>query len=203
MTLTPEKEESLAAFIKTRMSPYRFSHTMSVVCECRELLRYYRAPRNTLIISAYLHDVTKEMPTPEQLALCEEAGIEISPDTLRSEKTLHAESAPAFIKKYLPEFYTEETAEIIRSHTTGIPDMTIGQKLLFLADFIEPTRHFDDCVNVRRYFYSKENKDIRHLNETILYALRLTIKELAVSKCFIHGMTIQAYNYLVITENMK
>lgn len=203
MNLTPEKEKSLASFVESRMSPFRFSHTKSVVSECRGLLKYYPTDGDALIISAYLHDVTKEMPVPEQLALCEEAGTEIPPDTRRSEKTLHAESAPAFIKKYLPEFYTEETAEIIRTHTTGKPDMTTGQKLLFLADYIEPTRRYDDCAEVRRYFYSKENKDIRHLNETILLSLRLTIKELAEESVFIHGMTIQAYNHLLITENMK
>ena len=160
-------------------------------------MKYYPCDEDTLIVSAYLHDITKETDPETQIKLCAEEGITLDNDTLRSVKTMHAFSSPAYIKKYLPEYYTDEVAKTVAAHTTGDENMTVEQKLLFLSDVIEPTRTFDDCRALRERFYSAKEMTERHLDETILDYLRLTIKELAEKSRYLHTKTVKAYNFLM------
>lgn len=182
--------------IRLLMSDYRFNHTLAVVKECKALAELYDADKESLTISAYLHDITKEMPVNEQLDLCNSVGIKIDKHTLLSPKTLHSFSAPALILKKFPEYATEEVLNCIKYHTTGRAEMTLNEKLLFLADYIEPTRKYDDCILLRKTFY--ESPDDRHkkLDNTIFLALKFTIADLIENEAYIHPETINAYNHL-------
>ena len=80
--------------------------------------------------------------------------------------------------------------------------MNIYEKLLYLADYIEPTRKFDDCIKVRNYFYSSIEKGvngIKALDKTLLLSLKITIDDLKHNKSNIHKETINAYDFLLKT----
>lgn len=77
--------------------------------------------------------------------------------------------------------------------------MTLLDKLLFLADYIEPTRKFEDCIRVRRYFY-EEAIDLpldKRLDSTLLLAFDLTIEGLIQENRPIHPQTIKSRNFLL------
>ena len=182
--------------IASYMSDYRYNHTLSVVNECMELANFIDIDNKTLVVSAYLHDISKELDFQEQLNICKEMGIEISSDCLSSPKTLHAFTAPAVIKRDFPDLFNKEVIDAVSYHTTGRDNMSLCEKLLFLADYIEPKRQFDDCKLLREYFYTnKSNNWYKTLDETIFLALKFTISDLLDKKAFIHPKTISAYNY--------
>lgn len=182
--------------IRQYMSEYRFNHTLSVVNECKRLAKLFDTNSDDLVIAAYLHDVTKEMPTDEQIKLCENSGVILDNCTLRSPKTLHSYSAPALIARDFPEYAKPEIITPIRYHTTGRADMTLNEKLLYLADYIEPTRRFDDCKALREYFYTNTCDIQKRLDDTITLSLKYTISDLLEKGEYIHLETIRAYNAL-------
>ncbi|MBQ7828562.1 MAG: hypothetical protein IJ386_09905, partial [Clostridia bacterium] len=87
----------------------------------------------------------------------------------------------------------------IACHTTGKENMTLLDKLLFLADYIEPTRKFEDCIRVRRYFYEDtvDQPLEKRLNATLLLAFDLTISGLIEEGRPIHPQTIKSRNFLL------
>ena len=188
-----ELENRIASY----MSAYRYEHTLSVVSECIELAKLFNIDNKNLAVSAYLHDISKELDLQEQLKICREMDIEVDSDCILSPKTLHAFTAPAVIKRDFPEFYKEEIVNTVSYHTTGRENMSLNEKLLFLADYIEPKRQFDDCKELRKYFYNNKSKDLyKTLDETIFLALKYTISDLLDKKAFIHPKTFNAYNYM-------
>ena len=179
------------------MSKYRYEHTLSVAKECMALAKIFEIDNQNLVVSAYLHDISKELDFQEQLDICENMGVKIDPDCLSSPKTLHAFTAPAVIKRDFPEFYIQEITDNVSYHTTGRENMSLSEKLLFLADYIEPNRTFEDCKQLREYFYTNRSNDwYKTLDETIFLALKFTISDLVDKKAFIHPKTVSAYNYI-------
>ena len=183
--------------IRGFMSEYRYNHTLSVVNECKNLAKLFNIDEEKLVTAAYLHDLTKEMPIDSQLSLCEEMGIEVDIDTLNSPKTLHSFTSPALIMRDFPLYADKEILSAVRYHTTGKADMTLIEKLLYLADYIEPTRTFDDCKRIRKYFYTNTCDIQKNLDDTIVLSLKSTISELLEKSEFIHPKTIECYNALV------
>ena len=200
--------------VRNYMSEYRYLHTLSVVNECEKLAGLFDIDSKKLIICAYLHDITKEMSTEDQIKLFCEYGDKPTQDTLDSPKTMHAFSAPLLIKKDFPEYADRTVLQAVKYHCTGRANMNLYDKLLYLADYIEPTRKFKDCIELRRFFYegNADNKnngtdtdtDKRNrLDETILLSLKYTISDLIKNSMPIHKQTINAYNFLVTKSGGK
>ena len=183
--------------IKEYMSVYRYNHTLSVAEECKSLADLFEIDATNLVCAAYLHDVTKEMSVEDQLQLFAEANVPLDEDTKTSPKTLHSFSAPLFIKKHFPEYANDVILNAIRFHTTARADMTLTEKLLYLADYIEPTRKFEDCKKLREFFYSSKEDKFATLDKAIIISLKNTIDELSREGSYIHKETINAYNYLL------
>jgi len=183
--------------ISEYMSEYRYKHTLSVVEECKRLASLFEIDDKELVISAYLHDITKEMSYDQQISLCNEMNITLDKNALLSPKTLHSFSAPALIKRDFPNYYTESIVNAVKYHTTGRADMTLSEKLLYIADYIEPTRKFEDCKALRKYFYdSQEILNVR-LDKAMLLSLKYTLTDLTEQQEFVHPETVNAYNYFV------
>lgn len=183
--------------IRGYMSDYRYEHTLSVAAECKRLAALFSVDEEKLVTAAYLHDITKEMPTDMQISLCREYGIALDESTLNSPKTLHSFSAPALIMRDMPELAHPDVITAVTYHTTGRANMGIYEKLLYLADYIEPKRTFDDCIAVRELFNKNEGDPYKRLDDAILLSLKYTVSDLVSKGRYIHIETIKAYNWLL------
>lgn len=185
--------------LRTRMDAYRLAHTLAVKDECLRLAGLFGLSdeeTNHLAAAALLHDCTKGLKYPEQLALAQRMGIELSPDDLASPKVLHSITGAAVAKADFGA--SDEIAAMIACHTTGKGAMTLSEKLLYLADYIEPTRTFDDCVKLRRFFYETKEVDLlSHLNQTLILSFDLTVENLLAEHSHIHIETIKSRNFLL------
>ena len=124
-------------------------------------------------------------------------------------KTFHSRTAEAVIHRNFPEWASEALISAIRWHTTGRAGMTIGEKLLYLADYIEDTRTFPDCVELRKYFYdglqrtkSAENRE-KLLTDTLVLSFDMTIRGLLEDGDPVHMDTVAARNDLVCMRLQK
>ena len=205
--ITKEQEEILASLrekIKPYISEKRLSHTYAVEREISSLCAIY-APQEefTLRVAALLHDITKEESLQKQLQLCRLFDIPYTEEETLTPKIFHSRTAEAVIRQNFCEWATDEILSAIRWHTTGHTDMTLSEQLVFLADFIEDTRTFESCVELRRFFYdgfkAGKNKDV-HLCDTMIMAFDMTLRELVADGKPIHPDTVAARNYFIFKK---
>jgi HD superfamily phosphohydrolase YqeK len=119
---------------------------------------------------------------------------------------LHARTAAALIPEEYGEFATDEIIGCVRWHTTGRENMTLTEKLIYLADYIDMSRTFEDCVKLREIFFDAkpETLDERakaiHLRRTLITSYDMTIEGLLYDGLPVSRDTIEARNQLVREE---
>ena len=134
--------------VYARLKGHRIAHTAGCESEAVALARRWGEDPETAAVAAILHDVTKNLSDEKQLLLCEKYGIMLDIAEKRNPKLLHARTGAAVARD---EFgVSDEIYEAIRWHTTGKPDMTLLEKLIYLADYIEPTRDFPGVEELRQ-----------------------------------------------------
>lgn len=176
---------------------------MAVADECSAMASIFslsEKERQRLYIAALLHDITKEKNPDEQIELCRVYRIEYTETDRLTPALFHAKTGAEHAKTLFPGLCDEDTAELIRTHTTGCKDMSLLQKLLLLADGIEATRTHKTLVELRDYFYSRPNDiDLKlHLDMTVIKYLDTTMKFLIESGQAIDIQTVTARNSLIL-----
>lgn len=205
--ITEKMLDGLRERIMESMSPKRFVHTVAVEEMVVRLAALY-CPDQTLPLraAALLHDVTKEKKTAEQVELCRELGLNVSEEDLLAPKTFHAKTAAALIPRAYAEFAHPTVVDAVRWHTTGRAEMSIPEKLLYLADYIDESRTFENCVRLRRFFWDAHPEDmgekdrLTHLRETLLLSYRFTIEDLIAEGFPVAIETIEARNRLLLEK---
>ena len=146
--------ESLRLSVKCRMDERRYSHTLSVERMAAYLGELYLPEKvDELRCAALLHDITKNETEEKQLQYCDKFDIIVRDFDKISGKLLHAKTAAMLIGREYPEYATEDVVSAVRWHTTGYDGMSVFDMLIYLADYIEDTRTFDDCIFLRNYFF--------------------------------------------------
>ena len=136
--------------------------------------------------AAILHDVTKAVKLPQQLILAERYGIIHKMDAKRFPTVNHAFTASAVAQHVYGE--SEEVCSAICWHTTGKEKMSVLEKIIYIADFIEPTRTFDGVDQFRELAY-------KDLDECLCRSLEHSLNYLADRGVDMHPMTRQAYEF--------
>ncbi len=198
--ITNEALEKLRADLPKYISEKRMRHTLAVADEAKKLAELYGMIRNDcerMYAAGLLHDITKECPFEKQLDICRGFGEKWNESDEKSPKVFHSVTGALMSRQLYPEIVDDEICLAIRSHTTGRVDMTLMEKLLYLADYIEPTRTFSDCVQLRNMFYSTESFTEEHLNKILLASFDMTLTSLIAENAYIHEKTVAARNYLL------
>lgn len=204
ITINDQKLKALRSALGVKMSQKRYRHTCEVESMAIRLGELYCPDKIEILrAAALLHDITKEYPYERQLAICEEHGIVNDRIDFYCPKTFHAKTAAALIPTEYAEFALDEVVSAVRWHTTGHENMTLAEKLIYLADYIDMSRSFDDCVMLRRYFWGAEPQNLdAHkrevlLRDTLIMSFDMTIKQLLSEGSPVDKDTISARNYLV------
>ncbi len=182
LQLTEPDLNTLRDAVARRLSPRRMAHTLGVETAITQLGRYY-LPNDIarLRVAALLHDVTKEWQGEEQLAYCDCNGIPLSEEERAVPKILHAKTGAAVAEAEFSAYVDAGILQAIRAHTTGDVGMSVFDELLYLADYIEPNRTYDDCVGLRDAFYggyAAAGDKRLYLHKTVKHALEITVADL-------------------------
>lgn len=200
MELNNDVLDLLRGEIMKHISGKRLLHTYAVENEIKRLGELYGFDKDGLIklrVSALLHDITKEMPTEKQIEFCKERGLKITDDDRKSPKLFHSLTGAHLSRELFPDIVDETVFSAILYHTSGRPNMTLPEKLLYLADYVEETRTFPDCIKLREYFYSTDVFSEEHLDKTLLLSYDMTVRNLIDEGKTVHPTTILARNYLI------
>lgn len=165
----------------------RIPHVLGTEQEAIRLAERYGADVEKARIGALLHDCTKKLDMAEQLALCERYGIALDPLEQKALKLLHAKTGAAIARDVFG--VDEEIYGAILWHTTGRAGMTLLEKILYLADYIEPSRDFPGVDKLRAVCY-------KDLDAGLLMGLEMTIGEMNALGSPVHHATIEARDAL-------
>ena len=165
----------------------RIPHVLGTEQEAIRLAQRYGADVEKARVAALLHDCTKKLDMPEQLALCERYGIRLDELERQALKLLHAKTGAAIAKDVFG--VDEEIYSAIWYHTTGHAGMTKLEKIIYLADYIEPSRDFPGVDRLRNVCYED-------LDKGLLLGLEMTIEEMTAMGNPVHHATIEARDWL-------
>ena len=174
--------------LKKVLDKERFTHTLGVMYTAAGLAMAHGVDMEKALYAGLLHDCAKCIPNDRKLELCIKNNIEVSRAEQKSPFLLHAKLGAYFAK----EKYGVDDPEIlhaIRVHTTGAPNMSTMDKLLYIADYIEPNR--DKAPNLPRV----RALAFRDLDETMLVILEDTLAYLKESQEEIDPLTEKTYEY--------
>lgn len=187
-----------------RISPKRLNHILEVEKMAVRLGEIYLPEKiNILRAAALLHDITKEYSFDMQVKICAEYDIKVPEEEYFAPKTFHAKTAAALIPSKYPDFADDEIISAVRWHTTGRAGMTLSEKIIYLADYIDGSRTFDDCVKLRNLFWEAEPQNmsvenrLRHLNNILIISYDMTVSALLAERTPISLDTIRARNDLI------
>ncbi|MBQ7337717.1 MAG: bis(5'-nucleosyl)-tetraphosphatase (symmetrical) YqeK [Clostridia bacterium] len=205
MTITEQMLDELRAALRDTMSEKRYAHTLGVERMAKRLGELYCPDKIALLrAAALLHDITKEETFEKQLQLCEQFGIIVDELDRMAPKTFHAKTAAALIPVKYPEFADPIVIGAVRWHTTGRAEMTLYEHLIYLADYIDDTRKFEDCVKLRDMFWNPapacmgEKERMRHLLRILIASYDFTISGLLEEGAPISADTFHARNQLLL-----
>lgn len=177
--------------LQSALSPGRFNHTLGVLETAIQLGHIYNIDEEKVKVSALLHDCAKDIPNTLKLRLCKEFHIPMDEVLLEDIELSHS-FLGAEIAKREYGVKDEEILNAIKYHTTGRADMSVLEKVIYLADYIEPNRTlFKGLEEVRRYVTND-------LDKAMEIALRNTIEYLAKNDRTIHPLTKEALEFIKV-----
>lgn len=170
------------------MDDSRYEHTMGVMYTCAALAMRYEYDLEKAMLAGLMHDCAKCMPNAKKLKTAEKNNLEISDLERKNPFMLHAKLGALLAKKKY-DIDDEEVLDAIRWHTTGRPQMTLLDKIVYVADYIEPKR--DKAPNlplIRRMAFVD-------LDQALIKILEDTLGYLGDSADSVDSMTRQTYEY--------
>lgn len=183
--------DELRPIAMSYLKPKRMPHVLGTEEEAARLARRFGADETKARVAGLLHDCTKKLDMTEQLALCEKYGIQLDPLERKALKLLHAKTGAAIARHVYG--VDDEVYQAILYHTTGRANMTLLEKILYLADYIEPSREFandPDVVRLRETVYDD-------LDRGLLLGLTMTVQEMEDMGNPVHHDTLDARNDLI------
>lgn len=168
------------------LKPKRIPHVKGCEEEAVRLAEHWGEDTYDAAAAGILHDITKKLTVEEQLILCDKYGIIIDMSVAGADKTLHQVTGAAVA--YHEFGVSEKIRDAIRWHTTGKPDMTVLEKIIYLADYIEPNRCFDGVERIRKLSYES-------LDAAMEDGLRMTMEDLTERGNPILDISARAYEW--------
>ena len=168
------------------LKPSRVPHVAGCEREAVKLAARWGEDAGDAAEAGILHDITKKLSMPEQLQLAEKYGIVFDALERENIKLTHAITGAALSRELFG--VTDRVYDAIRWHTTGRPDMTLLEKIIYLADYVEPTRDFPGVEPLRALCYED-------IDAAMALGLKMSLDELAAAGITPHGDSLEAYRW--------
>ena len=172
----------------------RIPHVRGCAQEARRLAQRWGEDPDLAEEAGILHDITKKLLLDEQLLLCEKYGIINDTVEAQSTKLLHAKTGAALSKDLFGVYGKVYSG--IRWHTTGKADMTLFEKIIYLADYIEPTRSFEGVEKLRELAYTD-------IDEAMILGLGMSLEELKQYGAEPHKNSVEALEWLMAERRIR
>lgn len=195
MVYTKMNEKEILLWLRENLSEKRYIHSIGTAECARELAKQFNQDEDKAYIAGLLHDCAKCFETEKLMEIINK-NLEVNPNELMNYKTLHAPVSAYCANKDMG-ICDDEILSAIRWHTLGKMEMTDFEKIIFLADKIEPnTRDLEYREKICEIL-----KEENGLNKALLKCYKETIKSLVKRDLKICPLTIDIYNKLLDLTN--
>ena len=182
------KVEEIEKYVKEHLSEKRFYHSKCVMERCEEIAKMVGFNIETAKQVGIAHDIGKELLPEEKLEYCKKNKIEVDEMEEKNTTLLHAKIGADIAKKAFG--FNESMCNAIKAHTTGLPNMDLLAKVLFIADRTSKERALPDID------YINELLD-QNIDKAILYILDKKIELQIQKQATMHVNTIITRNWLI------
>ena len=188
-------EEEIKSVLKERMNEHRYAHSLNVAKRAVVLAEKNGADTEKAYFAGLIHDICKGIPNEQQLAIIENEGIALDEDTKKSPALWHS-IAGAIYSEHELGVTDEDVLNAVRYHTSGRGNMSILEKVVYMADLTSAERNYPDAEYTR-------NLTDKSLDEGIAYGVRWIAADLE-KRGFPKGKDTEAlleeYKNVIITE---
>ena len=180
--------------LQQRLKPHRYEHTLGVSYTAVCLAMRYGCDLKQAELAGLLHDCARQYKADEMIKQCQKYQIDISEAERQNPLLIHAKLGAQMASS---EYHVEDPviASAIRYHTTGRPDMTLLEKIIYLADYIEPRRDQAPDLDIVRPLAFQD------LDRCIYQVMKHILEYLDQTGGIIDDTTRQAYQYYKEKEN--
>ena len=182
--------EARIEVLKTLLDGPRFGHCLRVERTARQLAQQYGCEPEKAAVAGLVHDCAKQLKPGERFRIAEQHHIPIDGIERRAPGLLHGAVGAVLAQERL-EVRDPEILQAIRCHVTGATNMSTLDKVLYVADYVEPGRRFQGIAEVRGALKRGG------LDACILAGLKLTIEDLMHRNLLLHPRSVEAYNAFV------
>lgn len=174
--------------MEKKLDAKRYEHTLGVAYTAAALAMRYGADQNNALLAGMLHDCAKCLSNEKRLSICEKYNISVSESERKNPFLLHAKVGSFLaMKKY--GVTDKDVINAILNHTTGRPGMSTLEKIIWLADYIEPGRkQAPNLAAIRKVAFED-------LDQALLMALEDTLQYLNGGKMEVDSMTQKTYDF--------
>lgn len=184
--------DKIKAYLKEKLKESRYNHTLGVIETAKALANINGVDIKKAEIAALAHDVAKNMTIDQMGQIIEENNIELPYETLKTPELWHSIIAP-IIGEEVFQIEDRDILNAMRWHTTGKADMTILEKIIYMADMIEPGRSFEGVEQLRKATFEE-------LDKGLIMALNHTVNYLLDNGFCIDINTIEARNFIILNK---
>jgi len=181
--------DSIKKYLESSISGKRYVHSVGVGETAVRLAEIYGCDVYKAYVAGLVHDCARELGMEQLLACIDEEGIKADATTLLVRELLHGPAAIHICRKVFG-IEDVEVLDAVRYHTTGRENMTLLEKIIYLSDFIEPSRCFDGVENLRKLAFED-------LDKALLLAFDSSILYLISKNKIIHLDTVLSRNYIL------
>ena len=179
--------DTIKKYLYENLTYKRFIHSINTAKEAIKLAKRYNENIYKAYIAGLLHDCAKEFSNTEKIRMCNEYGIKLDRILTKQPDLTHSFLASQIS---LHKFSVTDTdiLNAISYHTTGRKKMTMLEKIIYMADCIEPNRTFEQVEYLRELAYE-------NINKAIAYSLKFTIEKNKKAERIIHPLSTEAFQF--------
>ena len=179
--------DAIKKFLIKTLSPRRFIHSVCVANIAVDLAKRYNGDIFKAYVGGLLHDCAKEIPNNEKIRMCDYYGIEIDKILMMQPDLLHQflGASLAYSVFYIRDV---DILNAVRYHTTGRQNMSLLEKIIYLADYTEPNRIHENVKYIRKLVYED-------LDRALAYCLKITLDENKKRNRMIYSLSNEAFEF--------
>ena len=182
--------EELTDILDIRLSKKRYQHSLNVAEEAMKLAeRYGFSKPEKAYYTGLLHDICKEIPKEEQLAMVSASKMDVTEVELVTPPLYHA-IAGAWYSETVLDVHDSDILNAVRYHTVGRAEMSRLEEIIYIADLISADRSYKDVGRMRKIAYQS-------LGKAMLEALKFSVTDVVGKGSMLPRHTIEAYNYYI------
>ncbi|MFD3157617.1 bis(5'-nucleosyl)-tetraphosphatase (symmetrical) YqeK [Haloimpatiens sp. FM7330] len=183
-------EDKIISYLKCNLKEKRFIHSIGVRDTAEKLAVRYKIDSHKARIAGLVHDCAKNLSDEALLKIVMQENKQVDKVCKVQPQLLHGE-AGSIMAKNIMNIFDDEILSAVKYHTTAKENMTILEKIIYIADYIEPSRDFQGVEKLRQLVFED-------LDRALIQSFDNTIKFVISKKQLIHPCTISARNYLIL-----